>query len=67
MSTVVLIFVILGALATAAILVRGIVTMARGKDITGVQSNRLMSYRVGMQLFTVIMIVVLILLVRAGV
>ena len=66
MSTFVLILVILGALATAAVLVKGIVTMASGKDITGKQSNRLMSYRVGLQLATVLFIVLLILLVRSG-
>jgi hypothetical protein len=66
MSTFVLVLVVLGALATAAVLVKGIVTMASGKDITGQQSNRLMSARVGLQLVTVIFIVVLILLVRAG-
>lgn len=66
MSNIVLVFVILGALATAAVLVRGIVVMARGKDITGKQSNRLMSYRVGLQLLTVIFVVILILLIRAG-
>jgi hypothetical protein len=67
MSTFVLVLVVLGALATAAVLVKGIVTMASGKDITGQQSNRLMSARVGLQLVTVIFVVVLILLVRAGV
>lgn len=66
MTTIVLVFVILGALATGAVLVRGIIVMARGKDVTGRQSNRLMSYRVGLQLVTVIFVVILILLVRAG-
>lgn len=66
MSSVALVFVILGALATAAVLVRGIIVMARGKDITGHQSNRLMSYRVLLQLLTVIFVIILILLVRAG-
>jgi len=66
MSTVVLIFIIVGALATAAVLVRGIIVMARGKDITGEQSNKLMSYRVLLQLLTILFVIVLILLIRAG-
>ena len=40
--------------------------MARGRDITGEQSNRLMSYRVGLQLLTIIFVVILIVLIRAG-
>lgn len=66
MSSIVLVLVILGALATLGVLVRGIFVMARGKDITGKQSNRLMSYRVLLQLFTVVMVVLLIIIVRAG-
>jgi len=66
MKTTVIIFIVLGALATAAALVKGIVTMASGRDITGEQSNKLMSYRVMLQFATVAFVVILILLVRAG-
>lgn len=66
MSTVVLILVVLGALATGAVLVKGIITMASGKDITGQQSNKLMSYRVVLQFATILFVVLLILLVRNG-
>lgn len=66
MNTFVLILVILGALATAFVLVRGIVIMASGKDVTGRQSNKMMSYRVALQLATIIFVVILILLTRAG-
>ncbi len=66
MTTVVLIFVILGALATAFVLVRGIIIMASGKDITGKKSNKMMTYRVGLQLVTVLFVIALIFMVRAG-
>lgn len=66
MSTVILILVVLAALATGAVLVKGIITMASGKDITGQQSNKLMSYRVVLQFATILFVVLLILLVRNG-
>jgi hypothetical protein len=45
-------------------LARGIFVMARGKDITGVQSNRLMSYRVGFQALAIVIIIILFLINR---
>ncbi len=66
MQSVVLVFIVLGALATAAVLVRGIIVMARGKDITGQQSNKLMSYRVGLQALTIVFVIILILMIRNG-
>ena len=64
MSTIVIILIVLGALATAAVLVKGIITMAQGKDIGGRQSNKLMSYRVALQLVTIIFVVILLLMAR---
>lgn len=64
-TTLLIILIILGALATLGVLARGIYTMARGRDITGRQSNKLMSYRVALQLLTIIFIVALFLLNRA--
>lgn len=66
MQSVVLVFIVLGALATAAVLIRGIIVMARGKDITGQQSNKLMSYRVGLQALTIMFVIILILMIRNG-
>jgi len=66
MTGFVIVLIVLGALATAAVLVRGIIVMARGKDITGQQSNRLMSYRVLLQGLTVILVIILILMTRNG-
>jgi hypothetical protein len=58
--------IVLAALATAYVLVRGIITMARGKDITGAQSNKMMSYRVAFQALAIIFIVILFLINRPG-
>ena len=66
MNTFIIILIVLAAIATATVLVRGIVTMARGKDITGRQSNKMMSYRVAFQLLTIILVVILIFVMRGS-
>ena len=53
MNTLLIAMIVLGALATAYVLIRGIITMAQGKDISGVQSNKLMSARVALQALTI--------------
>ncbi|MGI4877894.1 MAG: twin transmembrane helix small protein [Janthinobacterium lividum] len=63
-QTILIVLMIAAALATLTVLARGILTMARGKDITGVQSNRLMSYRVVFQALTILIIVILFLINR---
>ena len=65
MNTFIIILIVLAAIATATVLVRGIVTMARGKDITGQQSNKMMSYRVAFQLLTIILVVILVFVMRS--
>ena len=65
MDTFVFVLIVLAAIATATVLVRGIVTMARGKDITGQQSNKMMSYRVAFQLLTIILVVILVFVMRS--
>jgi hypothetical protein len=66
MDTFVIILIVLAAIATATVLVRGVITMAQGKDIGGQQSNKLMSYRVAFQLLTIILVVILVFVVRGG-
>jgi hypothetical protein len=63
-QTILIVLMIAAALATLAMLARGIFVMARGKDITGVQSNRLMSYRVGFQALAIVIIIILFLINR---
>ena len=64
MDTFIIVLIVLAAIATATVLVRGIVTMARGKDIGGLQSNKMMSYRVAFQLLTIILVVILVFVMR---
>ncbi len=62
MQALLIIFMILAALATLGVLARGIIIMARGKDVTGKQSNKMMTYRVGFQALAIIFIVILFLI-----
>jgi hypothetical protein len=54
------------AIATLAVLARGIIIMARGKDVTGEASNRMMSLRVALQALAIFFIVILFLINRPG-
>ncbi len=63
---VLIVLMVAAALATLGMLARGIIVMARGKDISGVQSNRMMSYRVGFQALTIVFIIILFLVNRHG-
>jgi len=59
MNTFIIILIVLAAIATAVVLVRGVITMAQGKDIGGKQSNKMMSYRVAFQLLTILLVLLL--------
>lgn len=58
MNTFFFILILLGAFATLAVLVRGIVLMASGKDVTGERQNKLMVNRVALQALTVVIVIV---------
>jgi hypothetical protein len=66
MQATLIIFMVVAALATLGVLARGIITMARGKDVTGQQSNKMMTYRVAFQALAIIFIVILFLINRPG-
>lgn len=66
MQAFLLVLILIGAAATAWVLFRGILTMARGRDVTGVQSNRLMTARVLLQAITIILVVILFILGGRG-
>lgn len=59
MNSFVIVFIVLAALATAFALVRGLMTLAQGKDVTGAQSNKYMVMRVGFQAATILLVVLL--------
>ncbi|WP_419816115.1 HIG1 domain-containing protein [Glacieibacterium sp.] len=61
-----IVLLVVAVILTATMLVRGVITMARGKDITGVQSNKLMSYRVAFQGAAILIVIILVLLARSG-
>jgi hypothetical protein len=65
-TPVFIVLLVVAVILTATMLVRGVITMARGKDITGVQSNKLMSYRVAFQGAAILIVIILVLLARSG-
>lgn len=64
MNGILIFFIVMGALATVAVLARGIFVMASGKDMTGRRSNQLMWYRVLFQGLTVAVVILFLLLGR---
>jgi hypothetical protein len=66
MSTFLIVMLALAAAATLFALVRGLVTMARGNDVGGVQSNRWMVYRVVFQAAAVVVVMILFLVTRGS-
>ena len=64
MNTLLIILIVLAALATLVVLVRGVINMAQGKDLTGQRSKQLMRKRVMFQALTILLVVLL--LVLAG-
>jgi hypothetical protein len=65
MRIVLVILLVVAALATLFVLVRGLATMAGGKDVTGQRSQELMRKRVLFQAVA-IFLAVLLLLVASG-
>ncbi len=64
MNTLLIILIVLAALATLFVLVRGVLNMAQGKDISGQRSQQLMRKRVMFLALTILLVVLL--LVLAG-
>ena len=59
MQATLIIFMVIAALATLGVLARGIIIMARGKDVSGEQSNKMMTYRVAFQFLAIVFIIIL--------
>jgi len=66
MQTLLIILILLGAGATLYILVRGVIGMAQGGDITGRRSQELMRKRVLFQAITIVFVILVLLLMSAG-
>ena len=61
MQTILIILVAAAALATLYVLVRGVIGMAQGKDVSGMRSQELMRKRVMFQAVAIILVVLLLL------
>ena len=66
MQTLLIILIVLGAGATLYVLVRGVIGMAQGRDLTGQRSQELMRKRVLFQALTIVLVILVLLLVRGG-
>ena len=66
MKVVLIILIVIGALATLFILIKGVVGMAQGKDITGQRSQALMQKRILFQAIAIIIAILLLLVMRSG-
>ena len=64
MTPILMILLVLAMAATAYVLVRGVITMASGKDVTGEQSQKWMQRRVLFQ--AVAIVIVVFILIVAG-
>ena len=65
MQTFLMILIAIAALATLYVLVKGVIGMAQGKDLTGQRSQALMRQRVMLQAVAIVL-VVMFLLVSGG-
>lgn len=66
MNTVIIILIVLAAAATVYVLIRGVMNMAQGQDISGKKSNQFMTMRVVFQLLAIVFVVVLLLVGGRG-
>jgi len=66
MQTFLMILIAAAALATLFVLVKGVIGMAQGKDVTGVRSQALMRKRVMYQAVAIIFVVLFIMVARSG-
>lgn len=66
MQTFLMVLIVLAALATLFVLVKGVIGMAQGKDITGVRSQGLMRQRVMLQAVAIILVILFIMVSRGG-
>jgi hypothetical protein len=66
MKVVLIILIVIGALATLFVLIKGVVGMAQGKDITGQRSQQLMQKRVMFQAITILLAIALLAVMSNG-
>jgi FlaG/FlaF family flagellin (archaellin) len=62
MQTILIILIVLAAAATLFVLVKGVIGMAQGKDLTGARSQELMRKRVLYQAVAIVFVILLLVL-----
>ncbi len=66
MSTVMIILLVVAMAATAYVLVRGVIAMASGKDVTGEQQQDWMRKRVLFQAIAIVLVALILILASAA-
>jgi hypothetical protein len=66
MQTFLMVLIVLAALATLFVLVKGVIGMAQGKDVTGARSQSLMRQRVMLQAVAIIFVILFIMVARGS-
>jgi hypothetical protein len=66
MSIILLILIVLAAGATLFVLVKGVIGMASGKDVTGARSQELMRKRIFFQAIAIILVILFLLVASNG-
>ena len=66
MSTVMIILLVVAMAATAYVLVRGVIAMASGKDVTGEQQQDWMRKRVLFQAVAIVLVALILILASAS-
>ena len=66
MQTLLIILIVLAAGATLFVLVKGVIGMAQGKDVTGQRSQDLMRKRVMFQALAIVLVVLLLVMAGGG-
>ncbi|PWG02429.1 twin transmembrane helix small protein [Sphingosinicella humi] len=66
MQTLLIILIVLAAGATLFVLVKGVIGMAQGRDITGQRSQELMRKRVMFQALAIILVILLLVFAGTG-
>ena len=66
MQTLLIILLVAAAAATLFVLVKGVIGMAQGKDVSGVRSQELMRKRVMFQAVAILIAVLLLMMASGG-
>ena len=66
MTPLLIILIVLAAGATLFVLIKGVIGMAQGKDITGQRSQQLMQKRILFQAIAILLVVALLVVAGSG-